>query len=339
MESYRIEWIDIAKGIGILLVILGHTIQYNIVSPIYAFHMPLFFFLSGLLLKQKYLGSFSDFSKKKTAQLLKPWLVISAISFIVCLAIPEWRANFSIYNFVRDFYTSNTNVIQNSSLWYLPCFFFASLIFYCFTRLCDYTRFHKLIFIVFSFTLLFLPFILKYLPLPFGRIPFKIDTALVAVVFICISSYYREQIINFVENRTGILVCVALLFVCILSTIANDPVNINSLEFGKFRVLFYPIAFVGIFTVIFFSSLLSKKGPQIIVNILSYFGKNSLIIFGFQSLYIRLYLYTCNQFWSLDMELYGENPLIHQVLSFLIIAFVLSPITVELFHFIKKRKF
>lgn len=45
----RIEWIDVAKGIGIILVIMGHTFQLDLVSPIYAFHMPLFFFLSGLL--------------------------------------------------------------------------------------------------------------------------------------------------------------------------------------------------------------------------------------------------------------------------------------------------
>lgn len=52
----RISYIDIAKGIGIFLVIWGHIIlngpAYNI---IYAFHMPLFFFLSGLVFsKSKY---------------------------------------------------------------------------------------------------------------------------------------------------------------------------------------------------------------------------------------------------------------------------------------------
>ena len=44
----RLEWIDKAKGIGIILVILGHTIcPPNIKFWLYSFHMPLFFFLSG----------------------------------------------------------------------------------------------------------------------------------------------------------------------------------------------------------------------------------------------------------------------------------------------------
>lgn len=54
--NQRINWIDSAKGIGILLVVLGHSTG-NIEDPlnkaILSFHMPLFFFLSGLCSKQK----------------------------------------------------------------------------------------------------------------------------------------------------------------------------------------------------------------------------------------------------------------------------------------------
>ena len=47
--SQRDITIDIAKGIGIFLVVLGHVpIPMWLVTPIYMFHMPLFFFLSGM---------------------------------------------------------------------------------------------------------------------------------------------------------------------------------------------------------------------------------------------------------------------------------------------------
>lgn len=47
----RIKWIDNARAIGILLVVLGHSlIPASIQTYIYSFHMPLFFFLSGLFL-------------------------------------------------------------------------------------------------------------------------------------------------------------------------------------------------------------------------------------------------------------------------------------------------
>ena len=55
MNNKRIEWLDIAKGIGILLVILGHCLNINQRSfhLIFTFHMPLFFLLSGYVFKDK----------------------------------------------------------------------------------------------------------------------------------------------------------------------------------------------------------------------------------------------------------------------------------------------
>lgn len=49
-RSQRIEWVDAAKGIGALLVVLGHT--YGIPNwfhaSIYSFHMPQLFILTGI---------------------------------------------------------------------------------------------------------------------------------------------------------------------------------------------------------------------------------------------------------------------------------------------------
>ena len=49
-----IRWIDNLKGFGILLVVIGHTVpREGLGQWIYAFHMPLFFFISGFLLSKK----------------------------------------------------------------------------------------------------------------------------------------------------------------------------------------------------------------------------------------------------------------------------------------------
>ena len=48
----RDKVIDVAKGIGIILVILAHVLKGKnifVLEVIYYFHMPLFFFISGLL--------------------------------------------------------------------------------------------------------------------------------------------------------------------------------------------------------------------------------------------------------------------------------------------------
>jgi fucose 4-O-acetylase-like acetyltransferase len=59
-DNTRLDWIDYAKGIGIIFVVFGHVIKglnsahlidptfyYYAVNLIYSFHMPLFFMLSG----------------------------------------------------------------------------------------------------------------------------------------------------------------------------------------------------------------------------------------------------------------------------------------------------
>jgi fucose 4-O-acetylase-like acetyltransferase len=53
MGSTRIATFDILKGIGILLVIIGHTFMKEIGPYIQAFHMPLFFIVAGYFFKYK----------------------------------------------------------------------------------------------------------------------------------------------------------------------------------------------------------------------------------------------------------------------------------------------
>ena len=72
----RIEYIDLAKGMCILLVVLSHMMAYYKVSFPYdsvlkCFRMPLYFFLSGVFFKQ-YEG-FWGFFKRKVNKLLIPF--------------------------------------------------------------------------------------------------------------------------------------------------------------------------------------------------------------------------------------------------------------------------
>lgn len=50
MTKQRIGYLDIAKGIGILLMIFGHIDGGGVVQTwIYSFHIPLFFIVSGII--------------------------------------------------------------------------------------------------------------------------------------------------------------------------------------------------------------------------------------------------------------------------------------------------
>ena len=52
-SSNRIEYIDIAKGMAILCVIMGHMGWEYADRIIYPFHMPLFLICSGYFISEK----------------------------------------------------------------------------------------------------------------------------------------------------------------------------------------------------------------------------------------------------------------------------------------------
>lgn len=94
MNHGRAQWIDCAKAIGIILVVYGHVarglLNSDIPMPsepflildsvIYSFHMPLFFFLSGLLFTQSFSKSgFREFILNKLGTVFYPYIVWSIL--------------------------------------------------------------------------------------------------------------------------------------------------------------------------------------------------------------------------------------------------------------------
>lgn len=65
----RISYLDILKGFGIIFVIFGHVTHNHILREyIWNFHMPLFFFISGLLHNSTVI--FKEFLKKELSQFI-----------------------------------------------------------------------------------------------------------------------------------------------------------------------------------------------------------------------------------------------------------------------------
>lgn len=90
MSIKRIDYIDEIRGIAILLVVIGHIIQFNGISKnnsvfefIYSFHMPLFFAISGYITQKvthiTNAKQYKSFIKKKFIALIIPLLTWSLI--------------------------------------------------------------------------------------------------------------------------------------------------------------------------------------------------------------------------------------------------------------------
>ena len=96
-KAPRIEWVDAAKGIGIILVVIGHAIvglRDSALAPpdsiliyvhylIYSFHMPLFFFLSGIFIAKRVANGALAFSKSSTTKLGKAYIIWLPIQMLM----------------------------------------------------------------------------------------------------------------------------------------------------------------------------------------------------------------------------------------------------------------
>ncbi len=89
-----IREMQIARGVGILLVTVGHSEPIRAAYPvlfntIYAFHMPLFFFLSGFFsLKSTTAGTFREWRSVVWPRLLK--LIIPYFAITVTYSLLKW---------------------------------------------------------------------------------------------------------------------------------------------------------------------------------------------------------------------------------------------------------
>ncbi len=91
----RVGWIDVAKGLGIVLVVIGHALGGMIDSAIaedrqdfralffgiYTFHMPLFFLLAGLFVEQRLDKGAKAFVLGLGATIVWPYFLWSIIQF------------------------------------------------------------------------------------------------------------------------------------------------------------------------------------------------------------------------------------------------------------------
>lgn len=71
-KADRLVYIDIAKGIGIICVIIGHMNNAGVNRVVFSFHMPLFFLISGYFLSSKL--SPKEVLNKRLKQLLRPYI-------------------------------------------------------------------------------------------------------------------------------------------------------------------------------------------------------------------------------------------------------------------------
>lgn len=85
----RLDFIDALRGLAIVLVVLGHALQYTLSAPddapvyrlIYSFHMPLFMFISGFVYSGAKRSAYEEL-RLKSQSLLLPFICWLPVTFI-----------------------------------------------------------------------------------------------------------------------------------------------------------------------------------------------------------------------------------------------------------------
>lgn len=132
----RIEWLDVMKGVAILLVVMGHFKGVSAVGTgIYAFHMPLFFLLAGCsaAISLNRSQSIGIFCRKRLISVFLPYTVWCFLGGLPFSQMSRWQ-NYSFDVHLHSF------VCGDVAQWFLICLFGLQLTYALFSRLASCRR-------------------------------------------------------------------------------------------------------------------------------------------------------------------------------------------------------
>lgn len=120
MNKDRDIYVDIIKGIAIILMVMGHT-AVSFTRFIYLFHMAVFFIASGYCLKESSCTDFKSFfhyTKKRIIGLYVPYVIINTLFSLLnnfFIDIHFYSDNISIYQYINDFDMGQTPIFSRWS--------------------------------------------------------------------------------------------------------------------------------------------------------------------------------------------------------------------------------
>ena len=287
-SANRYEYIDITKGIGILLVVWAHILLVGWTHRfIYAFHMPLFFFMSGYLFNSVKYHSFKDFLKKRFRRLIIPYLIYSVSTWAIW-AIFRYLTHSNVESYFMPLLQtviaqgSGEFLVHNSALWFIPCLFAVEIIYYYICKAGDiaaialciaFAVFNSIMASIFGESYMF-------------TLPWNLDAAFYALPFYGIANiihkhYSHELLLAKVNQNRIIAITTTVVLTAILYylSVFFQECSMGSSSYQCEIYVFIFRAFIGCFALIIFSMLLANLHmPKFITNSLSWCGKNSLDI-------------------------------------------------------------
>ena len=321
-EKDRIDYIDLYRGLGIILMIMAHIgfgKQFD--HYVHAFHMPMFFFVSGYFFK---LQATKDFCLLKMRALLIPYMLYAILLYFFSkLAFGQPKDSMlHMLLFMND-----TDFIA-AALWFLPALFFANA-FYFVLRKCFHNE------VVISMICVIVAIIGNaFHEIYKGTCVFAIDAAMVGVGLMHGAFIFRHnkwKPIKKLSNLQWNELVIGFILVSFL-IILNEKINMRE---GNYRHI--PLFWFNAFTMCIILWNVAKKAIEIIgtkhngiviravSNGLINIGKRSLPYLGLNQIFIYIFFTifptkTSNSFLIL----------IHNLIGFIFVLLVIYPFSILL---------
>lgn len=281
-NTTRAHWADVLKFIGMILIFWGHLLPVNsCYAAVYAHHVPLFFFASGLFatLTIKEI-SFGKFVWKKVRSLLFPYFFFSLLTIIIFLIFGKLKIA-NLGTALLDMIKGIRNTTPGVQLWFFPCLFIVAILFELIKRIFK----NKYLISIICIALFVIGITcLGHEPTQDPLWIWNLDSALVYILYYMIGAWVFPVINNFSyrEKSSGKKVCFWICFILALfytafMYFAGDCFALtltNLLSAPLFEIFAMLTALIMIFTAVCFSKMLQN------VRIFSYIGEGSLYLCG-----------------------------------------------------------
>lgn len=314
-KKSRIEYLDIARGIAIILMVAGHVFYYDIYwEVIFSFHMPIFVIISGMFFK--YTESFKEYILKMIKKLFVPYVIgVCIVSTARNLIVGE---NISIIPQVLLGYSNFKSLFYNTesvgALWFVPYLIVIKIMYYVvYKELQISDKFLTIECLI----ILIVGLCFKNNEI---YLPWSIDIALATMIFYHIGYLIKKYNIleKWMNDYKIMLIFLVVWIIGIKYTDLELAVRIYSIPA-------FITAFCGSMVLIKVSHFIQKH-IKLIGKFLMWCGKNTIII-----LIAHYYEYKVFEYEGTDLEIFAKK------IAFVIIVAVLVNIIKILFEKISEK--
>ncbi|MCC8174301.1 MAG: acyltransferase family protein [Odoribacter sp.] len=281
-QTNRLTYIDVFRAFGIILMIMGHIgfggyFDYFI----HAFHMPMFFLISGRFFPSDCKAiKASEFLKKKAKTLLLPYIIFGLFHYAVWLVMNY--PDISLKPLKSLLFINTDNLPIAGALWFLTALFFSEIFYFVIVRFINNVIVRNLVIGGVALFGCVSGFIIPF------QLPWSLGAAFVGVGLLHIGFLWKR----YTENAIVLRITSMRVFEWVILGIAatalialNGYINMRT---GSYAIipLFWINVILAVIVGINLSKAIVQALPDRIVEFLCSVGKNSIIYVCFNQLVI-----------------------------------------------------